>query len=133
MQRDLSGSTVQRNLGVAFAHSYLAIQQTMQGLSRIDLNADVARQHVDASPEVLAEAVQTLLRAEGVENPYELLKSLTRGSAITLESLHSWIDGLDIRNSTKEHLKALRPSDYIGLAVAITEEVIRQTRTWLTS
>lgn len=133
MQRDLSGSTVIRNVGVALAHSYLAIQQTMQGLSRIDIDADVARRHVDEFPEVLAEAVQTVLRAEGISNPYDLLKSLTRGSAITLESLHAWIDQLDIRESAKAQLKALQPSDYIGLAESITEDVLRETRTWLTS
>jgi adenylosuccinate lyase len=83
MQRDLSGSTVQRNVGVALAHSYLAVQQTMQGLSRIDLDRDAAQRSVQAHPEVLAEAIQTILRAEGVANPYDLLKTLTRGEALS--------------------------------------------------
>jgi len=131
MQRDLSGSTVQRNVGVALGHSYLALQQTMQGLDRIDIDRDAALHNVQAHPEVLAEAIQTILRAEGVENPYELLKTLTRGQSLSIGNLQSWIDELEIADSVKARLKLIEPAEYIGLAQSICEYAIREARTWL--
>jgi len=131
MQRDLSGSTVQRNVGVALAHSYLALQQTMKGLDRIDLDREGCLAEVNAHPEVLAEAIQTVLRAEGVANPYELLKTLTRGHALSMDDLHTWIDGLDLQDAVKVRLRALTPAGYIGLAQSICEDVVRDARAWL--
>ena len=131
MQRDLSGSTVQRNVGVALAHSYLALQQTMGGLGRIDIDRAAALQEVDAHPEVLAEAIQTILRAEGVDNPYDLLKTLTRGQALSSEDLHTWIDALDLEDRVKVRLHALTPTGYVGLARDICENVVREARAWL--
>lgn len=133
MQRDLSGSTVKRNIGVALAHSYLAIQQTMQGLRRIDINRETSLHNVQAHPEVLAEAIQTVLRAEGIENPYELLKTLTRGQKLTIDNLYAWIDGLEIADSVKARLKVLKPADYIGLAELICEDSVREAQEWLNS
>ena len=131
MQRDLSGSTVQRNVGVALSHSYLALQQTMQGLDRIDIDRDAALHNVQAHPEVLAEAIQTILRAEGVENPYELLKTLTRGQSLSIGNLQSWIDELEIADSVKGRLKVLKPAEYIGLAQSICEDAVREAQDWL--
>lgn len=131
MQRDLSGSTVQRNVGVALAHSYLALQQTMKGLSRIDLDRYAALREVNDHPEVLAEAIQTILRVEGVPNPYDLLKTLTRGQALTHDDLQTWIDGLDVQESVKVRLRALTPASYIGLAEAICQDVVRDARAWI--
>lgn len=133
MQRDLSGSTVKRNIGVALAHSYLALQQTRQGLERIDIDRKTARQHVDASPQVLAEAYQTILRTTGVENPYELLKTLTRGQVSSIDDLHIWIDGLAVSASTKSRLKTLQPTSYIGLAESICEQAVLESEKWLDS
>lgn len=131
MQRDLSGSTVQRNIGVALAHSYLALAQTLKGLSRIDLDKQASVREVEDHPEVLAEAIQTILRAEGVANPYDLLKTLTRGRALTLDELQTWVDGLDVQEDVKVRLLALTPGSYIGLAQSICEDVVRDARTWL--
>jgi adenylosuccinate lyase len=131
MQRDLSGSTVQRNVGVALAHSYLAIQQTLQGLARIDLDRDAALRHVQAHPEVLAEAIQTILRAEGVNNPYDLLKTLTRGASLSMDNLHTWIDDLDLQDAIKVRLHGLTPTAYIGLAEAICAATVSEVRAWL--
>jgi adenylosuccinate lyase len=131
MQRDLSGSTALRNVGVALSHGYLAIGQTLQGLARIDVDRETARQHIDAHPEVLAEAIQTILRTEGVENPYDLLKSLTRGQTLTLDELRQWIDGLVVSEKVKTHLRSLRPAQYIGLAISICDAVVEDARTWL--
>jgi len=133
MQRDLSGSTVQRNIGAALAHSYLALQQTMKGLERIDLNRGTALQHVESHPEVLAEAIQTILRAEGVDNPYDLLKTLMRGHALSMDDLHAWIDGLDLEDGVKGRLRALTPAVYTGLAQSICKDVVRDARTWLST
>ena len=131
MQRDLSGSTVQRNVGVALSHSYLALQQTIQGLDRIDIDRAAALHNVQAHPEVLAEAIQTILRGEGVENPYELLKTLTRGQSLSIENLQAWVDELEIADSVKARLKALKPAGYIGLAESICEDAVREAQDWL--
>ena len=133
MQRDLSDTTVKRNIGVALAHSHLAIGQTLRGLERIDANeADLERQ-VDAAPEVLAEAYQTILRVAGVEDPYELLRGLTRGEAPTLDQLHGFVDGLPVSNDIKERLRGLRPTDYVGLASRICDAVLETARRWIES
>jgi adenylosuccinate lyase len=131
MQRDLSGTTVKRNVGVALAHSYLAIDQTLEGLSRIDVDEETALLHLESSPEVLAEAYQTILRAAGIEKPYELLRVATRGKAITLADLHRWIDGLSLSDAVKQRLKGLRPAEYVGLAGEICDHVLAEARTWL--
>jgi adenylosuccinate lyase len=131
MQRDLSGSTVARNLGTALAYSYLAVDQTLRGLDRIDIDRDAARAHVDDHPEVLAEAIQTVLRAEGVNDPYDVLKGLTRGRVTTLDELRYWIDGLDIGNDVRRRLKALEPTTYVGLAETIARGAVADARTWL--
>ena len=131
MQRDLSGSTVQRNIGVALAHSYLAIQQTMKGLDRIDIDRHACQREIEAHPEVLAEAIQTILRAEGVSNPYDLLKTLTRGEALSLDDLRTWIDGLDVQETVKVRLRALTPGAYVGSAASICEDIVAEARAWL--
>ncbi|MFC2082635.1 adenylosuccinate lyase [Candidatus Bipolaricaulota bacterium] len=131
MQRDLSGSTVQRNVGVALAHSYLAIQQTLQGLGRIDIDRDAALKHVQSHPEVLAEAIQTILRVEGVNNPYDLLKTLTRGQSLTQDDLQVWIDGLDLEDAVKVRLRTLTPTGYVGLAPSICEDVVGDVHAWM--
>ena len=133
MQRDLSDSTVRRNIGVALGHGHLALGETVRGLDEITLDETLSRAKVDAVPAVLAEAVQTVLRAEGVDNPYELLKQFTRGRAPSLEDLSSFVSNLPISEETKVRLTALRPSDYVGLAPAICEGVVERVRTWLAS
>jgi len=131
MQRDLSGSTVARNLGTALAYSYLAIDQTLRGLDRIDVDRDAAYRHVADHPEVLAEAIQTVLRAEGVEDPYAVLKGRTRGRVTTLDELRDWIDELDVAEDVKARLKALEPSSYIGLAETVARDAVADVRAWL--
>ena len=131
MQRDLSGKTVMRNLGVALAHSHLAIGQTIEGLERIDADEDQLCRAVDSVPEVLAEGYQTVLRVAGVDDPYGLLRRLTRGEALTLDRLHEFVDGLSVPNDVKRRLRDLRPTDYTGLASRICDEVLEAARTWL--
>ncbi len=131
MQRDLSDTTVKRNLGVALAHSHLAIDQTTAGLRRLDADPSGLRRTVDAAPEVLAEAYQTMLRAAGVADPYERLRGLTRGAGISLDQLHRFADSLSIPDEVKQRLRALRPSGYIGRSEEICDAVLEDARAWL--
>ena len=131
MQRDLSDTTVKRNIGVALAHGHLAIGGTLRGLERIEVDEGALRAKVDSSPEVLAEAIQTVLRVEGVEDPYELLRGLTRNREVSLADLHSWVDGLAIAEETKKRLKALTPGRYVGLAEAVCDAVVIEATDWL--
>lgn len=119
LQRDLSDSTVLRNLGVAFGYTLLGYQRTLRGLGKIAVRSERLHADLVAHPEVLAEAVQTILRREGVAEPYELLKTLTRGRELSLEVLHQFVDGLDVSATVKAELRALTPEAYIGLATRL--------------
>lgn len=116
LQRDLSDSTVLRNLGPAFGYSLLAYSRVLRGLGKVALRHEQLLADLEAHPEVLAEAVQTILRRVGYPEPYEALKGLTRGRALTLEDLRRFIDGLDVAEEVKEELRALEPAGYLGLA-----------------
>ncbi len=116
-QRDLTDSTVLRNLGVGLAHSVIGYDSLLRGVGKLEPNAARLQQDLDACWEVLAEAVQTVMRRYGVEEPYEKLKALTRGKGIDAESLRDFIETLDIPAHAKERLAALAPERYIGNAV----------------
>jgi adenylosuccinate lyase len=123
-QRDLSDSTVLRNIGVAFGYALLGWVSCRQGLARLEADPGRLAADLDASWEVLAEAIQTVMRRFGVPEPYEQLKVLTRGrGAITRATLHEFIDGLAIPADAKARLKALTPGTYIGDAVALAKRV----------
>jgi adenylosuccinate lyase len=115
-QRDLSDSTVLRNLGVAFGHCLLAYESCLRGLGRIEVDAQALAADLDASWEVLAEPVQTVMRRYGVEQPYEKVKELTRGREVTRETLHRFIRALPIPEAARQELLALTPATYVGLA-----------------
>lgn len=116
-QRDLSDSTVLRNLGVAIGHSTLAIESTLNGLSKLELHPERLRDDLDQNWEVLAEPIQTVMRRHGIEQPYEKLKALTRGAQrIDRESLRSFIDTLEIPESAKQRLLEMTPASYTGRA-----------------
>lgn len=115
-QRDLSDSTVIRNIGSAFGYSLLAYQNIVKGLSKIEANQAVLSAELAQHWEVLAEAIQTVLRRYGDNQPYEKLKDLTRGNTITPAILHHFIDSLNIPNAVKQNLLALTPSQYLGNA-----------------
>jgi adenylosuccinate lyase len=115
-QRDLTDSTVLGNLGVGFAHTSIALQSILRGISKLEVNAENLAADLDANWEVLAEPIQTVMRRYGIEKPYEKLKELTRGHRITQADLEQFIDGLELPNEAKESLKQLTPSNYIGNA-----------------
>jgi adenylosuccinate lyase len=118
LQRDLSDSTVLRNLGVPFAHTLIAMKSLEKGLKKITLNQDAIDQDLEDNLSVIAEALQTVLRREGYENPYEVLKDLTRNNTrITREVFVAFIDQLDINEKVKEDLKQITPWNYTGLGL----------------
>ena len=119
LQRDLSDSTVLRNLGVAFGYSLLGYQRTLRGLGKVTVRHAALQADLVAHPEVLAEAVQTILRREGFPEPYEALKGLTRGRELTLETLRGFVETLAVSESVKTELRALTPEGYTGLAAKL--------------
>lgn len=116
LQRDLSDSTVARTFGTAFGHSLVGYRALLRGFSKISVNELALRDALTMHPEVLAEAIQTVLRVADVEMPYEKLKALTRGKQVTMQDFATFIEGLDIGPETKARLKSLRPETYTGLA-----------------
>ncbi len=115
-QRDLSDSTVQRNLGVAAGYVLIALQSLQKGVGKLQVDEDAIHAEVADAWEVLAEAVQTVMRRYGIENPYEKLKALTRGQAVDKDTLRQFIGTLDIPDAEKERLLQLTPATYIGIA-----------------
>ena len=118
-QRDLSDSTVLRNMGVALGHCDLAYQSLLQGLNKLELNSQALDADLDHAWEVLAEPIQTVMRRYGVAGAYEQLKALTRGQRVTREDLHGLIHALAIPDNEKQRLLALTPANYIGLAAEL--------------
>ena len=116
LQRDLTDSTVLRNVGVPFGHILIALQSTLKGLNKLLLNEDKIRQDLQDHWAVVAEAIQTILRREGYPNPYEALKALTRtNTAITAETISSFIDTLEVNEDVKAELKVITPENYTGV------------------
>ncbi|MDX1818639.1 MAG: adenylosuccinate lyase [Marinobacter sp.] len=115
-QRDLTDSTVLRNLGVGFAHSLIAYEATLKGLGKLELNPGRLNEDLDHAWEVLAEPIQTVMRRYNIEKPYEKLKALTRGKAMTPEVIKNFVETLDIPDAAKAELMALTPGSYIGNA-----------------
>lgn len=122
-QRDLTDSTVLRNLGVAFGYSIVGYTSLMRGLNKLRLNEEAISADLDNSWEVLAEAIQTVMRRYGVPHPYEQLKALTRGKGITPETLHAFVAQLEIPADAKESLQKLTPHDYIGIAEQLAKDI----------
>jgi adenylosuccinate lyase len=118
-QRDLTDSTVLRNLGVAFGYSLVGVEACLRGLRKLELNEERLHADLDDAWEVLAEPVQTVMRRYGLPNPYEQLKALTRGRGITREALQEFVRGLDIPDAARAELLALTPASYIGKAAEL--------------
>jgi adenylosuccinate lyase len=122
-QRDLTDSTVLRNMGVALGYAVLAHQSLLQGLNKLELNTATLQADLNNAWEVLAEPIQTVMRRYGVSGAYEQLKEVTRGQRVTREDLHGLILTLAIPEAEKQRLLALTPATYIGLAASLAERV----------
>jgi adenylosuccinate lyase len=116
LQRDLSDSTVERSFGTAFGYSLLSYVMLQKGLSKISVNEKKIREDLNDHPEIITEAIQTILRREGIETPYEKLKELTRGKQVTLPDIHKFIETLKVSDKVKKELLKITPEKYIGLA-----------------
>jgi adenylosuccinate lyase len=123
-QRDLTDSTVLRNMGVALGYSLLAYDACLRGLNKLEVNRERIELDLVDSWEVLAEPVQTVMRRYGVPNPYEQLKALTRGKGITRQALQEFVQSLDISAAEKQRLLAMTPQSYTGLAEQLAKRVI---------
>ena len=122
-QRDLTDSTVLRNLGVCLGYTLIAYASTLKGISKLEVNEQHLRDELDQNWEVLAEPIQTVMRRYGIEKPYEKLKELTRGKRVTGEAMREFIDGLSLPEAEKARLKEMTPASYIGYAVELVEKL----------
>jgi adenylosuccinate lyase len=123
-QRDLTDSTVLRNMGVALGYAVLGLDSLARGLDKLELDRAALAADLDAAWEVLAEAIQTVMRRHGLPEPYERLKALTRGQAVTRETMAAFIDGLaDLPAAERERLKAMTPASYTGAAAALARRI----------
>ena len=123
-QRDLTDSTVLRNLGSGIAYSLIAYKSTLKGLGKLELNHDALQADLDNSWEVLAEPIQTIMRKYNIEEPYEKLKVLTRGQSLNQQRIEAMILTLDLPEEARQQILALTPANYIGAAVALTERLL---------
>ncbi|MFC7115902.1 adenylosuccinate lyase [Natronoarchaeum sp. GCM10025703] len=123
LQRDLSDSTVKRNIGVALSHCLIGYSKLQDGLSKVVPNEQVMRNELRNTPEIIGEAVQTILRREGHEDAYEQVKELTRGERVTIEDFRALFEDLDVDDSVEAELKALSPETYVGIASEIVDDI----------
>ena len=122
-QRDLTDSTVLRNLGVGVGYAIIAYTSTLKGISKLEVNREALLAELDKNWEVLAEPVQTVMRRYGIEKPYEKLKELTRGKRVDGEAMRNFIDGLELPEQEKARLKEMTPANYIGQAIELTDKL----------
>ncbi len=122
-QRDLTDSTVLRNMGVGFAYTSIALQSALRGIGKLDINEQRLAEDLDSNWEVLAEPIQTVMRRYGIEKPYEKLKELTRGNRVDQAGMQAFIETLDLPDEAKVELKSLTPGTYIGNAVAQAKSI----------
>ena len=123
LQRDLSDSTVKRNIGAAFAHCLIGYSKAQRGLEKVVPNEQVMEDELEATPEIIGEAVQTILRREGHTDAYERVKELTRGRQVTVEDFQELFAELDVPEDVREELQALSPTGYIGIADSLVENI----------
>jgi adenylosuccinate lyase len=123
MQRDLTDSTVLRNMGVAIGYAVLGYESLLKGLDKLEVNEAKLAEDLDGAWEVLAEPIQTVMRRFALPNPYERLKELTRGKAITAEGVREFIQGLEIPEAEKARLLAMTPGSYVGKAAELAKRI----------
>ena len=122
-QRDLTDSTVMRNIGLCYGHTNLALSSLLKGVYKLEINKDQLKHDLDNSWEVLTEAMQTIFRKHLIKDGYELMKELSRGKKISKEDLHHLIDKIDIPSEERQALKNLTPSSYVGIAKTLAKQL----------
>jgi adenylosuccinate lyase len=122
LQRDLTDSTVLRNIGVAFSHCLISYQSILKGMGKIEVDEKKISNALANCPEVISEAYQSILRMEGIEKPYELMKEITRGKNVTIEDFYEFVKKLDVSEKVKEKMLKISPENYIGLAENLVDE-----------
>jgi adenylosuccinate lyase len=127
LQRDLSDSTVRRTFGVAFGHALLAWNNVTRGMDRIEANEEKLKKELAEHWEIVSEGAQTILRAAGKNDAYESLKSQTRGRVLDESSYRFWVETLDVDEETQGRLQSLTPESYIGLAIQLTDQILRDS------
>jgi adenylosuccinate lyase len=120
-QRDLTDSTVLRNIGVGIAYSLISYKATLKGLSKLEINHAKIETDLAQNVEVLGEAVQTVMRRYGIEKPYEKLKEFTRGKRVSIDQMYTFIDGLELPETVIQELKLLTPASYTGIAEKLSK------------
>jgi len=125
-QRDLTDSTVLRNMGTGFAYSLLAYKSTMKGTGKLEINPDALAADLNNSWEILAEPIQTIMRRHGIEEPYERLKELTRGQSLKQENIESMLESMDLPESARSQIRDLTPFNYIGVASSLVEKLLSE-------
>ena len=123
MQRDLSDSTVLRSVGSAFGYTLIGFSSLLKGHGKLEVSSETLLKDLDANVEVLGEAVQTVMRRDGIANPYEKLKDFTRGKRINIDEMRQFIDTLELDETVKAELKALTPATYVGFAEKLAKEI----------
>jgi len=126
-QRDLTDSTVLRNLGVGVGHSLLAFDSCLLGMSKLQINVERINEDLDASWEVLAEPIQTVMRRYGLPEPYEQLKALTRGRGMTQQTIADFVNGLELPQEAQAYLLGLTPANYVGEASRLARQELEQS------
>lgn len=122
-QRDLTDSTVQRNIGTAFGYSILSHNSLLKGLNKLELNHEVISEELDSHYELLSEPLQTIMRYNGFENPYELMKNLTRGKTFTKQDYLQFVKQLSLPEDKKSYLLSLTPGNYLGNATIMARDI----------
>ena len=128
LQRDLSDSTVLRNIGSALAYSLIAYKSCLKGLNKLSVNEDKIEKDLNNNLEIITEGIQTILRANGVSNPYEKMKEISRGSKLDSEKLFKYLQTLNLPDNVLENIENLKPQNYIGLSVEICDDVLEKIR-----
>lgn len=123
-QRDLTDSTLQRNFGLVFGHFLLGLKSLQKGLGKLEIREDILKKDLENAPEVLTEAVQTVMRAHGHHDAYDQLKNFSRGKILSLEDIQTFIDSVDLPEAEKKKLKELTPAKYIGLSEKLVEDFV---------
>ena len=125
-QRDLTDSTVLRNMGAGLAYSLIAYRSTLKGISKLELDESILTAELESNWQVLAEPIQTIMRKHGIEGSYEMLKEITRGHSLSRHAINQLVDQLDLPALVKREIQKMTPASYVGAAEKLTYRILRE-------